>query len=135
MFRFIAVFLTALLVSCGSPQPATQDASAPVVIYEGARLIPGDGGAAIESSAFIVQRGVITRVGRRGEINAPGAMRDDLSGKTVMPTLNSEHVHPGFQKGLTYGASNYTREMIINDLNLALYYGVSVVMSQGIERG
>ena len=105
-------------------------------LYEGARLIPGDGGAAIESSAFLVERGMITRVGKKGEVTAPaGVPRVDLIGKTVMPTLISTHVHPGFQKGLTYGAGNYTREVILNDLNLALYYGVSVVMSQGIERG
>jgi imidazolonepropionase-like amidohydrolase len=105
-------------------------------LYEGARLIPGDGGPAIESSAFLVERGVITRVGKKGEVVAPEKIqRVDLSGKTVMPTLISTHVHPGFQKGLNYGASNYTREVILNDLNLALYYGVGVVMSQGIERG
>jgi imidazolonepropionase-like amidohydrolase len=136
MFRVIAaVFAAALLASCGSPQPAAQDRSAPAVLYEGARLIPGDGSATIEASAFIVQRGAIVRVGRKGEINGPGATRIDLTGKTVMPTLISAHVHPGFQNGLTYSAANYTREMIINDLNLALYYGVSAVMSQGIERG
>ncbi len=105
-------------------------------LYEGARLIPGDGSAVIESSAFLVERGVITRVGRKGEVVAPEEVkRVDLSGKTVMPTLISTHVHPGFQKGLSYGADNYTREVILNDLNLALYYGVSTVMSQGIERG
>jgi len=75
-------------------------------------------------------------VGRKGELNAPaGVPRVDLSGKTVMPALISTHVHPGFQKGLSYGASNYTREVILNDLNVALYYGISTVMSQGIERG
>ena len=105
-------------------------------LFEGARLIPGDGGPAMESSAFLVERGTITRVGRKGEIAAPtGVARVDLTGKTVMPTLISTHVHPGFQKGLTYGAGNYTREVVLNDLNLALYYGVGVVMSQGIERG
>ena len=105
-------------------------------LYEGARLIPGDGGGAIESSAFLVERGAITRVGKKGEVTAPADVpRVDLTGKTVMPTLISTHVHPGFQKGLSYGAGNYTREVILNDLNLALYYGVGVVMSQGIERG
>ena len=105
-------------------------------LFEGARLIPGDGGPAIESSAFLVEKGRITRVGKRGEVSAPASVaRNDLSGKTVMPTIISTHVHPGFQKGLSYGAGNYTREVILNDLNLALYYGISVVMSQGIERG
>ena len=105
-------------------------------LYEGAGLIPGDGGPAIESSAFLVEKGRVTRVGKKGEITVPANVaRVDLSGKTVMPTLISTHVHPGFQKGTSYGAGNYTREVILNDLNMALYYGISVVMSQGIERG
>jgi hypothetical protein len=93
-------------------------ATAGAQLYEGARLIPGDGGPAIESSSFLVEKG----------------QRVNLAGKTVMPTIISSHVHPGFQKGLTYSAENYTREVILNDLNLAWYYGISVVMSQGIER-
>ncbi len=105
-------------------------------LYEGARLIAGDGAPAIESSVFLVEGGMVTRVGKKGEVTAPaGVARVDLTGKTVMPTLISTHVHPGFQKGLSYSAANYTREIILNDLNLALYYGVGVVMSQGIEHG
>src|SRR6185436_18261714 len=78
----------------------------------------------------------ITRVGRKGELSAAaGVKRVDLSGKTVMPALINAHGHPGFQKGLTYTAANYTRENIIDDLNRALYFGVAAVMSQGIERG
>ncbi len=111
-------------------------ATAGAQLYEGARLIPGDGGPAIESSSFLVEKGRITRVGKAGEVTAPaGVQRVNLAGKTVMPTIISSHVHPGFQKGLTYSAENYTREVILNDLNLAWYYGISVVMSQGIERG
>ncbi len=141
MFRSLAtramlLLAAALYGGCASPPAATPEAASPVTLYEGARLIRGDGSAAIESSAFTVQSGVITRVGRQGEVSAPPhATRIDLTQKTVMPTLISAHVHPGFQKGLSYGAGNYTREIIRNDLNLALYYGVSVVMSQGIERG
>jgi hypothetical protein len=46
-------------------------------------LIIGDGGAPIENSAFIVEDNQFTRVGRRGEVQAPaGARRVDLSGKT-----------------------------------------------------
>jgi imidazolonepropionase-like amidohydrolase len=52
-----------------------------------------------------------------------------------MPTLINTHGHPGFQRGLTYSADNFTRETIVDDLNRALYFGVSVVQSQGIERG
>src|SRR5439155_19236839 len=70
------------------------------------------------------------------ELNAPGgAGRINLTGKTVMPTLINAHGHPGFQRGLTYSADNFTRENIIDDLNRALYFGVAAVQSQGIEKG
>ena len=106
------------------------------VLYEGARLIAGDGSAPIEDSAFLVENGTITKVGRKGEVTAPsGAVRVDLGGKTVMPTLINTHGHPGFQRGLTYTADNFTRETIIDDLNRALYFGVAAVQSQGIEKG
>ena len=64
-----------------------------------------------------------------------GAGRVNLAGKTVMPALINAHGHPGFQRGLTYSADNFTRETIIDDLNRALYYGVVAVQSQGIEKG
>ena len=39
-----------------------------VVLYEGARLIPGDGGPAINDAAILVDGGVIKRVGRSGAL-------------------------------------------------------------------
>jgi imidazolonepropionase-like amidohydrolase len=106
------------------------------VLYEGARLIAGDGSAPIADSAFLVENGTITRVGKKGALTAPGgAGRINLTGKTVMPTLINAHGHPGFQRGLTYSADNFTRENIIDDLDRALYFGVAAVQSQGIEKG
>lgn len=106
------------------------------VLYQNARLIPGDGGPVIEQSAILVEGGRITSVGGAAVVRAPpAAVRVDLSGKTVMPTLIGTHVHPGFQRGLSYVAANYTRETVIEDLNRALYFGVSAVQSQGIETG
>ena len=115
---------------------AAQPVSAQTVLFEGARVIAGDGSPAIENAAVLVEGGRIARIGRRGEVAAPaGATRVDLAGKTVMPAIVSTHVHPGFQKGLTYSAANFTRETILDDLNRALYFGLSTVMSQGIEKG
>jgi len=111
-------------------------AFAQATLYEGARLIPGDGKPAIERSAFIVENGTITRLGRQGDVKAPaGAAHVDLTGKTVMPTLIDIHTHTGFQKGATYRPENYGREAIVNDLNRALYFGVSAVVSEGIDPG
>jgi imidazolonepropionase-like amidohydrolase len=107
-----------------------------MALFEGARLIPGDGTPAIPGSAFLVENGTITRVGRQGEVTAPaGAARVDLTGKTVMPTLINAHGHPGFQKGLTYVQENFTRDNVIADLNRAYYFGVAGLQSQGIEKG
>jgi imidazolonepropionase-like amidohydrolase len=107
-----------------------------VVLYEGERLIPGDGSPAIATAAMLVENGVVTRVGSKGSVNAPrGAVRVDLTGKTIMPTLINTHGHPGFQHGLTYTAANFTRETILDDMNRALYFGVAAVQSQGIEKG
>lgn len=107
-----------------------------IILFEGERLISGDGSRTIESAAMLVENGNITRVGAKGSVNAPsGAARIDLTGKTVMPTLINTHGHPGFQRGLTYTAENFTRDTIINDMNRALFFGVAAVQSQGIEKG
>jgi imidazolonepropionase-like amidohydrolase len=111
-------------------------ASAQSTLYEGARLISGDGKPAVERSAFLVENGTITRMGRQGDVKAPtGATRVDLTGKTVMPTLIDIHTHTGFQRGATYVPQNYGREAIVADLNRALHFGVSVVVSEGIDPG
>jgi imidazolonepropionase-like amidohydrolase len=135
--RYAFALLTALAygVFCFA-YPTPQSPSNRAVLYEGARLIAGDGSAPIESSAILVENGVITRIGSKGTISAPrGASRIDLTGKTILPALVNAHGHPGFQRDLTYTAENFARETIMNDLNRALYFGVAVVQSQGIERG
>jgi imidazolonepropionase-like amidohydrolase len=135
--RYAFALLTALAygVFCFA-YPKPQSPSNRAVLYEGARLIAGDGSAPVESSAILVENGVITRIGSKGTISASrGASRIDLTGKTIMPVLVNAHGHPGFQRDLTYTAENFTRETIMNDLNRALYFGVAVVQSQGIERG
>jgi len=59
---------------------------------EGARLITGRESAPIEDSAFLVEDQTITRVGKRGTLQAPaGVVRVDLSGKTVMPAMVDLH--------------------------------------------
>ena len=121
------------VLSSQTPAPSQSDQP---VLYENARLIPGDGGAVIERSAVLADKGLIVRVGAAGSIAAPASVRRvDLSGKTVMPALVASHVHPGFQQGLTYSATNYIRETVTSDLARALYFGVSVVQSMGIETG
>jgi imidazolonepropionase-like amidohydrolase len=134
---FVLIALLAVAATYPGPSIQTQSRPSPsAVLYEGERLIPGDGSEPIPSAAMLVENGMITRIGAKGSITAPrGVSRVDLTGKTVMPALINTHAHPGFQRGLTYTAENFTRETIIDDLNRALYFGVAAVQSQGIEKG
>jgi imidazolonepropionase-like amidohydrolase len=105
-----------------------------VTVFEGARLIAGDGSAPIENSAFLVENNLFTQVGRRGQLKAPaGAARVDLTGKTVMPAMVDLHGHIGFQhvNDGTMSKAFYTRENLIDHLERLAYYGVGAVVSIG----
>jgi imidazolonepropionase-like amidohydrolase len=105
-----------------------------VTVFEGARLITGDGGAPIENSAFIVQSGQFTGVGRRGQLQIPaGAAHVDLTGKTVMPTKVDLHGHIGYQHDWdgTMAKEYFTRENLIDHLQRLAYYGISATVGIG----
>ncbi len=105
-------------------------------VFEGARLITGDGTAPIENSAFVVEGNRITAVGRRGEVRAPqGAARIDLTGKTVIPGLIDAHSHIGYMRNLTSGPQNYTRENILDHMQRFAYHGVVASMAYGSDFG
>jgi imidazolonepropionase-like amidohydrolase len=92
-----------------------------VTVFEGARVIIGDGRAPIENATFIVSGNRFTQVGRSADVKVPaGATRVSLAGKTVMPTLIDTHTH-----------LSQTREMLISDLQRRAYYGVSAAQSLG----
>lgn len=105
-------------------------------VYEGARLIDGNGGRAIENAAFVVSDGKFTRVGRKEAVSAPkDAVHVNLTGKTVMPAIVDAHVHLGYRKGTTFAAENFTRENIERQLQQLAHWGVSGVMSTGTDIG
>jgi imidazolonepropionase-like amidohydrolase len=97
-------------------------ASAQVTVFEGARLIVGDG-RVVDNAALVVDGSRITQAGPAANIKAPnGATRVSLAGKTVMPMLIDTHVH-----------LSATREKLINDLKRRAYFGVGAAMSLGTD--
>ena len=127
----LRILLAALAVSATGALPAQAQNAA---LFEGARLIRGDGSAPIENSAFLVQNGSFIRVGRKGEIAAPpGATRIDLTGKTVMPTMVDMHGHFGFQNLVagTMSKATFTRENLSDHLQRLAYAGVGAVVGVG----
>lgn len=130
--RSIPYFLVAL---CAAGCAAAQSGA---TLFEGARLIDGNGGAPIENSAFVVQNGKFTAVGKKGEVKAPqGAARVDLSGKTVMPTLIDDHTHLGWTiiKTGQIGKDTYSKANLIDHLQRYAYYGIAAAQSMGIDPG
>jgi imidazolonepropionase-like amidohydrolase len=138
MKRIVASLALLLASACTAP-PAQPPASASnATLFEGARLITGDGRAPVEDSAFLVEGATITRVGTTGDIPLPaGAARVDLAGKTVMPALVDAHSHLGYTdvKRNTTEAANFTRENLVDHLRRYAYYGIAATLSMGVDRG
>ena len=118
--RLVIAFL---VVTIGSV-PAHSQSNA--IIYEGARLIIGDSSAPIENGAFVVRNGHITAIGAKGSIQAPaGAAHVDLTGKTVMPTMNNVHVHVGNEGYVSWSVENPTPENVLHHLEREAFYGMA----------
>jgi imidazolonepropionase-like amidohydrolase len=121
----VAGFFAFLVIAAGSTPAIGQAPSTAVTVFEGARLIVGDGRPPIENAAFVVSGARFTQVGRSGVVRAPaGAARVSLAGKTVMPAIIDTHTH-----------LSQTREELTNDLRRRAYYGVSAAMSLGQDKG
>ena len=129
-FSMYLVLSTALIFKIFA-SPALAQAT----LYEGARLITGDG-SIIEDSSFLVEGNQFTRVGRKGDVLLPsGSTRVDLTRKTVMPALIDTHVHLGYRKGLDFSQNNYTRENVTDTLDRFAYYGIGAILETGTARG
>src|SRR5262252_6137688 len=118
--KFLAcLFLIALCLAM------VVEAQQAATVYEGARLITGDGSAPITDSAFVVENGHFTAVGRKGQVKAPtGAAHVDLTGKTVIPAIVDAHKHLAV-----------TRDALVDQLQHFAYYGVGLTMSMGQDTG
>jgi imidazolonepropionase-like amidohydrolase len=116
----VALFLA---TSCAPGAPVEEAPAVDATVYEGARLIVGDGSAPIENASFVVQGGVFTVVGATADVDVPvGATRVDLTGKTVMPAIIDAHKHVAG-----------TREELVDQLQRMAYYGVGMVLSLGLD--
>ena len=113
--------LVILLLIAGTA--ASRGQTPAVTVFEGARVIVGDGSAAIENATVVVEGERITQVGR--DVRPPaGATRVDLKGKTLMPAIVDTHVH-----------TSQTRDALLADLRRRAQFGVSAAMSLGQDTG
>src|SRR5688572_757433 len=132
--RWLSLACAVSAAACTSAGGATQQGGQDIAatLFEGARVIVGDGATTIENAAFLVQGNRITSVGRSGEVQAPsGAARVDLAGKTVMPALVDLHSHIGYEdtSANTEDEENFTRENVIDHLERFAYTGHALTHS------
>jgi imidazolonepropionase-like amidohydrolase len=134
--RTFLAFTLLILAGCSTAKQEAPTAT----VFEGARLITGDGSAPIENSAFIVENGKITSVSSRTGVRTDppaGAAHIDLTGKTVMPALVDTHTHLGWAiiKTGRIDKDSYTKDNLIDHLHRLAYYGVAATQSMGIDPG
>ena len=123
LFRGSAVIGMFVSAACSGPStnPAPAPAATNVTVFEGARLLVGDGSQAVENAVFIVEGDRFVQAGRAGDVSVPaGARRVNLTGKTVMPAIVDTHTH-----------MPTVREELVDRLQRKAYYGVAAVMSLG----
>ena len=113
--RFLILGIAALSTLVLSAQSA-------VTVFEGGRIIVGDG-KSIDNATIVVTGDRITQVGPAASIKAPaGATRVNLAGKTVMPALVDAHVHTAT-----------ISDQLVDQLRAKAYFGVSAVLSMGLD--
>ena len=124
--RAMAAIMGLVGLACVLASPARLRGQAPAVtLFEGARLIVGDGRPAIENAAFVVTGNRFTQVGRTGDVRVPaGTTRVNLAGKTVMPAIIDTHTH-----------LSTTRDALVDDLKRRAYWGISATLSMGTDPG
>jgi imidazolonepropionase-like amidohydrolase len=97
-------------------------AQSKVTVFEGARVIVGDG-RTLDNASIVVQGDRITQAGAASSIKVPaGATRVSLTGKTVMPAIVDSHVH-----------TSTTEAELVADLQRRARFGIGAALSLGLD--
>ena len=124
--------LIALVVAC--VVSVSTAAHAQTTALRGARVIDGTGAAAIDNATIVIRDGRIVSIGPSAGTAVPGdAEVIDYAGKTIIPGLISAHSHVGIFLGLKSAPENYNRDAILRQLKQLEAYGVTTVMSLGLN--
>lgn len=128
------VFLGVVAMAATFSGSAQQLSTAPTVLLRDVRLIDGTGAPVQEHVSLLLQNGRIEKIGQT-MIVPKGVPVRELSGKTVVPGLISAHSHLGLiVDDAESSATGYTRENVTAQLKQFERYGVTTIMSLGVNR-
>jgi imidazolonepropionase-like amidohydrolase len=108
--------------------------AAQTLLLRDVRLIDGTGAPPREHVSLLLRDGRIEKIGET-MIVPKGVQVRELSGKTVMPGLISAHSHLGLiVDDAESSATGYTRENVTAQLKQLERYGVTTILSLGLNR-
>jgi imidazolonepropionase-like amidohydrolase len=85
---------TFFLFIAGSAAVSSVAADAQTLVLQGGKVYPSPDAAPLPDAVIVTSGGVITTIGRRGDVQIPGDARViDCSGKTVVAGFWNSHVH------------------------------------------
>ncbi len=113
---------------------AQQPSATQTVQLRDVRLIDGTGAAPREHVSLLLRKGRIEKIGETMVVPS-GVQVRELTGKTVMPGLMSAHSHLGLiVDDAESSATGYTRENVTAQLKQFERYGVTTILSLGLNR-
>jgi imidazolonepropionase-like amidohydrolase len=130
-FRVILVLaaMSAVLVVGAQQPPAAQ-----TVLLRDVRLIDGTGAPPREHVSMLLRNGRVEKIGETMLVPS-GVQVRELTGKTVIPGLISAHSHLGLiVDDAESSATGYTRENVTAQLKQFERYGVTTILSLGLNR-
>jgi imidazolonepropionase-like amidohydrolase len=134
--RIPAVVVAVLGLMSGLVSRESQAVQAKPIMLRDVRVIDGNGGAPLEHADVLIMGSKITSVAAQGAPSAaapPNTIVIQLTGKTLLPGLISDHSHLGLIKGTSASGDNITRANILRQLKQYTAYGVTTVTSLGLN--
>jgi imidazolonepropionase-like amidohydrolase len=133
MLLHMTVGLAGMMI--GVSALAQQGLTSQTVLLRDVRLIDGTGAAPREHVSLLLRGGRIEEIGEAEMVAPKGVAVRVLTGKTVMPGIISAHSHLGLLvDNAESSATGYTRENVVAALNLYERFGVTTIMSLGVNR-
>jgi imidazolonepropionase-like amidohydrolase len=128
--RILALTVAFLALATG-----VQAAHSPPILLRDVRVIDGNGGQPLEHADILITGSKITAVDTQTDAkNLPhNTTIVNLTGKSVLPGLITNHSHLGITKGTTVSGNNVTRANILRQLRQYTAYGVTTVTSLGLN--
>ena len=127
-----SLLIVLLATGMGVAMVSMQAQQGRATVFDGARILDGNGGAPIENGRLVVTDGRITAIGPAASVTVPAAAtRVDVTGKTIIPAMINVHAHVGYEGYSTWGARNHTAANVFDHMQREAYYGVAAATSVG----